>query len=176
MALSLETNQLLIREFAITDALFIVRLLNTPSWIKYIGDKGISTIRAAQQYIVERFHKGYEEKGYGAWLVSLKNTNEPVGLCGLFQRGYLEFPDIGFAFLPQFEGKGYAYEATAATIQYAIQQLKLSCLLAITQDDNSRSVRLLERCGFAYKETMLPPDENRPLLVFSRELPAEEHP
>ncbi|RXK87307.1 GNAT family N-acetyltransferase [Filimonas effusa] len=171
MALMLETSQLLIREFAITDAAFAFRLLNTPSWIRFIGDKGIYSISEAQDYIVQRFHKGYEETGYGAWLVLLKETNQPVGLCGLFQRTYLEHPDIGFAFLPQFEGKGYAYEATTATIAYAEEQLRLPCLLAITHDDNDRSVRLLERAGFAYKETMLPPDENKPLLVFRRALP-----
>lgn len=173
MALVLETEQLLIREFAVSDAAFLMRLLNTPSWIQFIGDRHISTIAGAEDYITQRFFKGYEERGYGAWLVLLKQTLEPIGLCGLFQRDYLEHPDIGFAFMPAFEGKGYAYEATAATITYAAAELSVPCLLAITQDDNHRSVRLLERAGFRYYETVLPPDEEQPLLLFRLDFPTD---
>jgi RimJ/RimL family protein N-acetyltransferase len=170
MAIALETNKLLIREFATGDAAFVMQLLNTPSWLQFIGDRHITTLTDAENYIIQRFQKGYEEYGYGAWLVVLKQTNEPVGLCGLFQRDYLEQPDVGFAFLPEYEGKGYAYEATVATIDYAVQYLKVPYLLAITQDDNNRSVHLLERAGFRYKETLLPPDENQELLLFMLDL------
>jgi RimJ/RimL family protein N-acetyltransferase len=173
MAIALETNKLLIREFAVGDAAFVMQLLNTPSWLHFIGDRHITTLTNAEEYILHRFQKGYAENGYGAWLVQLKDTNAPVGLCGLFQRDYLEHPDIGFAFLPEFEGKGYAYEATAATINYAAAQLRLPYLLAITQDDNNRSVSLLERSGFRYRETIVPPDEEQALLLFELSLTSQ---
>lgn len=111
-----ETQNLIIRQFSINDAAFIFELLNTPAWKQFIGDRGIETIDDAVNYITNGPLAAYDKYGYGLWLVALKETGQPMGMCGLVKRSYLSLPDIGFAFLPGFEGKGYGYESAMGTI------------------------------------------------------------
>ncbi|SKD09393.1 Protein N-acetyltransferase, RimJ/RimL family [Chitinophaga ginsengisegetis] len=170
MKVLFETPRLQVRTFAATDDAFVLELLNTPSWLQYIGDRQIRTLADAQRYIMNNLLRLYAEQGYGAWVVVLKETGKPTGICGLFKRKYLEQPDLGFAFLPAYEGLGYAYEAATATIEYSRQQLPFSRLFAITQQDNHRSVRLLERSGFTLQGTILPPGEVEELMLFDLEL------
>jgi len=170
MKILFETPRLQVRTFAATDDAFVLELLNTPSWLQYIGDRQIRTLADAQRYIMNNLLKLYAEQGYGAWVVVLKETGNPIGICGLFKRKYLDQPDLGFAFLPAFEGLGYAYEAATGTITYSRQQLPFTRLFAITQPDNHRSVRLLERSGFTRQGTILPPGEAEELMLFDLEL------
>jgi RimJ/RimL family protein N-acetyltransferase len=101
MKILFETPRLALRTFAAADDEFIMRLLNTPSWLQYIGDRNIRTLADAQRYIMNNLLKLYAEQGYGAWVVVLKETGAPIGICGLFKRKYLDQPDLGFAFLPE---------------------------------------------------------------------------
>ncbi|TWF33829.1 RimJ/RimL family protein N-acetyltransferase [Chitinophaga polysaccharea] len=167
MKILFETPRLQLRTFAASDDKFILELLNTPSWLQYIGDRQIRTLADAQRYIMNNLLRLYAEQGYGAWVVVLKETNAPIGICGLFKRKYLDQPDLGFAFLPEAEGKGYAYEAAAATLEYTRNELALPYLFAITQQDNHRSVRLLTRSGFTLQGTILPPGEAEELMLFN---------
>ncbi|MBS0028114.1 GNAT family N-acetyltransferase [Chitinophaga sp. 22321] len=170
MKVLFETPRLQLRTFASSDDTFILELLNTPSWLQYIGDRQIKTLADAQRYILNNLLRLYAEQGYGAWVVVLKDTGKPIGICGLFKRKYLEQPDLGFAFLPEAEGQGYGYEAATGTLAYTKQQLELPRLFAITQPDNHRSVRLLERSGFTLQGTIQPPGELTELMLFNIEL------
>jgi RimJ/RimL family protein N-acetyltransferase len=142
------TQRLTLRHVVPEDAQFLCRLLNEPSWLQNIGDRGVRTVPEAQRYIQDKFSRSYESFGFGMYLTELTADRTPIGLCGLVKRSYLSGPDIGFAYLPQFWGSGYAFEAAAAVMRYSNSGLGLAKLLAIVKPDNIRSVRLLDRLGF----------------------------
>lgn len=162
-----ETERLFIRQLDLSDAAFMLELVNTPAWLQYIGNRNVHTIEDAERYLANGVLKSYAENGYGGWLIVLKESGQSVGVCGLFQRAYLPAPDLGFAFLPDHAGKGYAYEAATATLAYVKQQFTyLDTLYAITIPENSRSVRLLEKCHFQCISTLKPPGENDDVKLF----------
>ena len=146
----LETERLYLREVTSTDAPFILDLLNQATFKRYIGDRGVRTLAHAREYIAERFTQSYRDNGFGLYLMEMKAKATPIGLCGFVRRKELPDPDIGFAVLPQFEKKGYAYEAAEAAIHYGRQTLRLSRILAITTLDNESSGRLLEKIGLGF--------------------------
>jgi RimJ/RimL family protein N-acetyltransferase len=143
------TDRLKLLPLQIKDAPFILKLLNTPGWIKYIGDRNVYTLEEAKDYIINGPLKSYELNGYGLYRVELSDDTV-IGLCGLINREILPFPDIGFALLPDFEGKGYISEAALATKQYATSQFGLKQLCGITTIDNLASIRVLEKIGMKY--------------------------
>lgn len=156
----LETERLILRLVAETDAEFILDQLNQPSFIEFIGDRGVRTVEEARNYIQTRFTKSYEDNGYSLYLVELKESLTPIGLCGFVKRDTLPDPDIGFAFLPQFSGKGYAVESARGVIEYGRDVLQFERVLAITTQDNGSSGRLLEKIGFAFERLIeMPPDD-----------------
>lgn len=163
----LETERTILREVVETDAAFILDLLNQPSFIKFIGDRNVRTIEQARDYIESRFAESYQQFGFGMWAVELKETNAPVGICGFVKRDTLPDADIGFAFLPQFEKKGYAYESAAATIEYGIDALNLKRVLAITSKDNESSGRLLEKLDFKFESLIALSGGDEELKLFS---------
>jgi ribosomal-protein-alanine N-acetyltransferase len=115
----LQTNRLAITELTITDASFILELVNSPGWLQYIGDRGIKDKQGAENYILNGPMSSYERYGHGLYLVTLKQTGERIGICGILKRDTLEHADIGFALLPQYFGKAYAYEAASAVLENA---------------------------------------------------------
>lgn len=143
----IETNQLILRKLTLDDAEFMLRLLNDEAWHRYIGDRGIRTVEGARDYIVNGAMESYDRLGFGLFLTELKEYATPIGLCGLIKRDSLTDVDIGFAFLPEFRGQGYAYEAAAATLEYGRTTIGLERIVAITTIDNERSGRLLEKIG-----------------------------
>jgi [ribosomal protein S5]-alanine N-acetyltransferase len=161
------TERLNLREFTLEDAKFIIKLLNTEGWIKYIGDRNIATAEDAKAYLSKGILKGYLEKGFGFYLVELKDNKTPIGMCGLIQRDSLPHTDIGFAYLPEFEGKGYAFEAANATMVLAKERFKLDTILAITLPSNERCISLLEKIGMKKIDTYIEPDTTEELFVFS---------
>jgi len=161
-----ETPNLTIRRFTTNDGAFIFELLNTPTWIEFIGDRDIKTREDAVGYIKNVLLAIYEKNSFGPWLISLKETNKPIGLCGLFQREYLDKPDLGFAFLPGFAGCGFAYEASLAALALAKNKYAINELYATTTDTNIRSQRLLERCGFT-RTGVVTTTEGETLLLYT---------
>jgi RimJ/RimL family protein N-acetyltransferase len=147
----LETERLILRWLSTDDAAFILRLVNEPSWLKYIGDKGVRTIQDAENYIRNGPVEMYGRLGFGLYLVELKDGSEPLGICGLIKRKSLEHVDLGFAFLPNFWRNGYAYEAAAAAMSYGKSVLGLSRIVAIVSQDNHPSSKLLEKLGFRFE-------------------------
>ena len=165
----LETERLRLRRFTIDDTKFIIKLVNSPGWIEFIGDRNIKTDDQAREYLQNGPLKSYELNGFGLSLVELKNEGTPIGMCGIIRRYMLENPDIGFAFLPEFTGKGLAFEIANATMKYAKDQLKLPIVYAITVPRNQSSIKLLEKIGMRFLRLFSFPDENEELMLFSSE-------
>jgi RimJ/RimL family protein N-acetyltransferase len=148
----LQTERLTLHQLTLTDTPFIIELLNTEGWLKYIGNRNVKTADQARQYLLNGPLKSYADNGFGLYRVSLKNSGTPIGLCGLVKRAYLPGPDIGYAFLPGAAGKGYAFEITNAVIRFAFTELQIDRLFAITFPDNLRSVKLLLKAGMNFEE------------------------
>lgn len=150
----LTTERLVLRELTPGDAPFILHLVNEPSWLRFIGDRGIRTLDDARAYIVNGPVAMYRRCGFGLWLVELRATGAPIGICGPIRRDILPDVDLGFALLPEYWGQGYAHEAAAATIAHAKTTLALTRLVAITAPDNHASQTLLKKLGFTYERTL----------------------
>ena len=146
------TSRLALREMdSAVDAEFIFRLLNTPKFLKYIGDRGIRSADEAVEFIENRYRQSYRDHGFGLYTVELISNRAQIGICGFVRRDTLPEADIGFAFLPEFEGNGYGREAAAATLKFGREKLGLTRILAITSPDNDASVRLIEKLGFTFE-------------------------
>jgi len=147
----LETDRLNLRWLSTDDAEFILELLNEPSFLRFIGDKGVRTLDDARNYILNGPVDMYNRLGFGLYLTELKDGAVSLGICGLIKRDSLEDVDIGFAFLPKFWSKGYAYEAAAAVMTYGKTVLGVNRIVAITSPDNYASGRLLEKLGLRFE-------------------------
>ena len=146
-----ETERLILREIdSAADAEFILELLNSPGFLKYIGDRGVRSAGQSRDFIDNRLRKSYADHGYGLYVVELKDGGQAAGICGFVKRDELPGPDLGFALLPDFENKGYAYESAAAVLNYGRTALGFTRVLAITSRDNDRSGKLLEKLGFGF--------------------------
>ncbi len=150
----LETDRLILRRLAIEDAEFILRLLNEPSFLRFIGDKGVRTIDDARDYIQNGPVNSYERFGFGLYLTELKETHVPIGICGLLKRDSLENVDVGFAFLPQFWQQGFAIESAAAVMAYGRNTLGLDRIVAITSPGNDESIKVLVKLGLEFERTI----------------------
>jgi RimJ/RimL family protein N-acetyltransferase len=147
----LETDRLILRWLSVEDAEFILRLLNEPSFIRFIGDKGVRTIDDARAYILEGPVSSYERFGFGLYLTELKEQGVAIGICGLLKRESLEDVDIGFAFLPEFWNKGYAFESASAVMAYGRDVIGLDRIVAITSADNDGSINVLGKLGLRFE-------------------------
>lgn len=144
----LTTARLELRCVALEDAAFFLRLLNEPSWLANIGDRGVRSPADAERYIRDTVQGPYESRGYGMYVVQLRATGQPVGVCGLVKREFLPGPDLGFALLPEFVGCGYASEAARAMMGHAQSTLGIARLYALVKRGNQRSMKVLGRLGF----------------------------
>ncbi len=150
----LETPRLVLKEFNLEDAAFILELVNTDDWLNFIGDRKVANLEDAQNFISHKLRPSYAQKGFGLWAVYLKEENQAIGMCGLVNRDSLDDIDIGFALLPKFYKKGYALEAAQATMNFAHEQLQISRIIGITNSDNSNSILLLNKLGLYYEKTI----------------------
>lgn len=147
-AFVLQTERLILRRFRLSDAEFIVGLLNEPSFLRYIGDKGVRTIEEAHAYLQGGPIDSYNRLGFGLYLTIRKADGVPIGMCGLLKRDSLPDVDIGFAFLPSCWGQGFAFESASAVIEHGRSDFGLARIVAVTNIENHDSIRLLERLGF----------------------------
>ena len=162
----LETGRLILRELTPGDGAFILRLLNEPSFLRFVGDKGIRTVADAIAWIENGPRAMYARYGYGLYRVELRETAEPIGICGLVNRDWLADPDIGFSLLPSYWSQGYALEASRTVMNQARQVHGLNTLLAITNSDNASSIRLLSTLGFSFQGQVRTPDGKEELSVW----------
>jgi [ribosomal protein S5]-alanine N-acetyltransferase len=144
----LETERLILREVDHEDAPFVLELLNTPKFIQYIADRGVRDLDGARQYIEDRYLASYRDNGYGLYGVVEKSSGKVIGACGFVRRPGLSGPDIGFSFLPEYEGLGYGFESASAVLKYGNETLGFDRVYAITSLDNERSGNLLSKLGF----------------------------
>tara|TARA_R110000868_G_scaffold240846_6_gene495447 strand:- start:439 stop:945 length:507 start_codon:yes stop_codon:yes gene_type:complete len=164
----IETKRLIISKFSISDAPFFLELVNSPNWIKYIGDRNIKTIEDAEKSITNGHLKSYKEHGFGFYKLALKEKNIPIGTCGLIKRDTLAEVDLGFAFLPEHEGKGFGFEASGEVMKLAKHQFNLKKLVAITNPDNKNSIKLLEKLRFTLEKEVSPFKDDEKLLLFTK--------
>jgi RimJ/RimL family protein N-acetyltransferase len=162
----LQTERLTIRRLTTDDSTFIIELLNTPGWLKFIGDRNVRTTEEAIGYLTNGPLKSYAENGFGLYLVATRADDTPIGMCGILKRPTLDNPDIGYALLPTFAGMGYAYEMASAVLKYALQDLNLQTIAAITLPDNANSVKLLEKLGLKNKGPFVAEGSKETLLLF----------
>ena len=167
MHFQLETDRLRLREFVADDAEFILELLNQPSFIQFIGDKGVRSVDDAKNYIATGPVESYRRYGFGLYLVELKDRRVPIGMCGVLKRESLPDPDLGFAFLPESWGQGYAFEAASAVLNEARDSFKLTRILAITNPDNDASIKLLGKLGLQFERVMQLSSDSDAVKLFS---------
>lgn len=162
----LETKRLELSEFTSKDALFFYEQVNDPAWIQFIGDRNVKTIEDAEKYLSNKIIPSYQKNGFGFYKVALKKNNTPIGMSGLVDRDGLEHIDVGYAFLPNYRGKGYAFEATKAVLDYAKNVLKINPIVAITDLDNVKSIQLLERLGLQFYKIIKISAESKECRLF----------
>ena len=166
-----ETNRLLISKITLKDASNFLKLVNSPNWLKYIGDRHVKTIKDAKNYLKNGTLKSYSTYGFGFYKLQLKAKNkEFIGTCGLVKREQLDDVDIGFALLPEFEGQGFGYEASQAIMQLTKEKFNLKRIVAITLPSNTNSIKLLEKLGLSYEKRVNPFEDGEELLLFAKTL------
>lgn len=165
--LVLETDRLVLRRLALDDAPFILALLNEPSFIQNIGDKGVRTLDDARAYLSNGPLASYERYGFGLFAVESRETGEVMGICGLIKRDSLDDVDLGFAFLPAYWGQGYAVEAAAAVKRYGRERFGLRRIVAITIPSNRGSMRVLEKVGFRFEKMVRLTEDGEELRLYS---------
>ena len=161
-----ETDRLLLRPTSEEDTNLIYRLLNTPKWLKYIGDRNIKSSEDAKAYIKNKMTPQLERLGYGNYTVTRKEDQAKMGTCGLYDRDGVEGVDIGFAFLPDYEKKGYAFEAATKIMEVGFSEFKINQIQAYTSKANSASQKLLEKLGMQQTGTTYFPNDDEELLVY----------
>ena len=171
---SLKTARLELRPTTEEDAAFILELLNTPTWIQNIGDRQVTTLQAAKQYIQERMLPQVERLGFGNFTLLRIEDGKKVGTCGLYDREGLEGVDIGFALLPAYERMGYAFESAAKLMQLAEHYWNLSMVQGITITTNTASQKLLEKLGLQFIEYIYLPNDEAELMLYRRVFESSE--
>ena len=166
----LTSARVAVRDLTMSDAPFIVTLLNDSDFIRNIGDRGVRTETDACEYLRAGPLASYARHGFGLRAVTPAGTDEPMGICGLLKRDTLPHPDLGFAFLPPFRARGYAFEAATLVIDDARARLRVQTVLAIVNPENAASIRLLERLRFRSVGTTRLAGDSPELLLFSADL------
>lgn len=166
----IRTHRLHLRPIVEADAPFIRTLLNEPSFLQYIGDRGVRTEEDARGYIEKGPAASYLRHGFGLLLVEEQVSGTAVGMCGILRREGLDDPDLGFAFLPAYWSRGFASEAAAAVLAHAGTALGLPRVVAIVQPDNPGSLRVLEKLGFTFERTVVLPGASVELRLLGRTL------
>lgn len=161
-----ETERLILKPASQEDAAFFLELYNMPTFIRFIGDRNLRTINETEIYIEKRFRPQFDKLGFGNYVVILKETHQKIGAVGVFERDGLDVMDIGFSFLGNFEGKGYAYESASFLKTMVSQKYGVHRLSAITSKDNFSSQRLIERLGLTYRKLVVLPEETEELLYY----------
>ena len=163
----IKSERLILRPFTLSDAAFIFDLVNQPSFIQNIGDRGIRTLSDAEKYLKNGPMSSYAKNGFGLLAVTQNDTGQPIGMCGLIKRDTLEDVDIGYAFLPRFWSKGYALESAQAVMNHAKDIVGLKRVVAIVDPANARSIRLLEKIGMTFEKTVKLAEDDIDLKLFS---------
>lgn len=166
----LETDRLVLRYLTTNDSTFIIELLNEPSFIQNIGDRKVRTEEDARKYLLNGPLESYDKHGFGLFMVELKDSKVPIGMCGLIKRDNLPDADVGFAFLPQYWMKGYAFESASAVLKYAKETCGLNRILGIVNPGNAASIRVLEKLGLKFESTVKMPQDDFEIKLYAADL------
>ncbi len=166
----LESDRLTLHEMTLGDAGLMLAIWNDPAFVRHVGDRGIRTNEAAEEAMRQGILRLYEDYGYGPFRIALKDSGEAIGISGLFRRDGLDDPDIGYATLPDYCGKGYAYEAACAVIEHAKTVLGLERLIAIISPENAASIRLIGKLGFEFERMHRMPDDDHEVGIYGKSL------
>jgi ribosomal-protein-alanine N-acetyltransferase len=164
----LETSRLTLRRLQFDDAPFVVALLNEPSFLENIGDRGVRTIEDAHRYLREGPMAMYSRHGFGLWHATTKADGAPIGMCGLLKRDNLPDVDIGYALFPAYWGRGFAEEAATAVIEHAGRKFGLTRLIGVVSETNSSSIRVLEKCGLVFERMVAMSPDEKPVRLYGR--------
>lgn len=167
---TLETQRLTLRYLTIDDAELMLAIWNDPAFVRYVGDRGVRTIESAQEAMRQGVLKLYEEHDYGPFRIAVRDTGEAIGICGLFHREGLDDPDIGYATLPEYCGRGYAYEAACAVIDDSAARLAIERLIAIISPQNSASIGLIGKLGFEFERMHRMPGSDDDIGIYGKSL------
>ncbi|MFT5138238.1 MAG: ribosomal-protein-alanine N-acetyltransferase [Arenicella sp.] len=159
------TSRTTLAPLSVADAPFMFELMMSPSYLRFIGDRGLASIQDTENYIDSYFLKSAITHGFG-YFVATNAKGARVGTVGFMQKEYLKYPDIGFAFLPQFSGLGLAYEVSQAALEYARDEWHLTNLDAVTDSDNAASKNLLKRLNFEFIEEIRNPENQQCLQLY----------
>jgi len=168
--MTLQTERLRLRWLTLDDAELMLAVWNDPAFVRFVGDRGIHTLDAAKTTMREGVMRLYEDYGYGPFRMALVDSGEPIGICGLFRREGLDDPDIGFATLPDFCGRGYAFEAARAVIDHARDDLELPRLTAIVSPENGASVGLIRKLGLRFERMYRMVDDKDCVAIYGMQL------
>lgn len=162
-----QTPRLGLRELTIGDAEFILGLVNEPSFLANIGDKGVRTLADAREFILDGPWRRGQKPGYGQFMVELKPEGVPIGVCGLLYREKLDLTDVGCAFLPAYWRQGFAYEAAAAVMEYGRSTLGVEKIVGLTSEENLASIALLEKFGMTFQGMVKMSDDDPGTALYS---------
>ncbi len=163
-----ETERLILRPTSVEDASFVLRLINTPKWLRFVGDRKVYSEEDAKLYIQERMLPQLQRLGYSNYTLIRKSDSAKVGCCGLYDREGLEGVDIGFALLPEFERQGYAFEAAHRIMKAAKEDFKIEHIKGITSKQHFASQKLLEKLGLIRTGLITLPEEEEELLLYEK--------
>jgi ribosomal-protein-alanine N-acetyltransferase len=165
-----DTSRLSLREITTDDAAFILRLLNDPAFLQFVGDKQVCDLESAKNYILEGPVASYKTHGFGLYLVELIDSGEPIGMCGIIKREFLDHAEIGFAMMPEYRRKGYGFEAAQVTLDFAREELQLRRIVAITAENNDPSIKLLEKLSLGFDKLIDLPSGDKKIKLYARDL------
>lgn len=161
-----ETERLRLRPIARADAPLLLELMNDPDFLEHVGDRGLRTVADAERYLSEKLLPSHRKFGFGMCVAELKESGEPVGMCGLFQRDGMEDVDIGYSIRRVYWRRGLAYEAAAALFRHGREVLGLPRIVAIAGPRNTSSIRLLEKLGLRFERMIRMPDSGQETQLF----------
>jgi RimJ/RimL family protein N-acetyltransferase len=162
-----ETGRLILAKVTLQDAPFFLELLNTPNYIKYVGDRKIRTLSATKEYLQNGILKSYQKYGFGFYKILLKSEElKTIGICGLIKRDELKNVDIGFGFLPEYEGRGFGFESANQVLKLAQHHFGLKTVAAVVSRNNSNSIKLLSKLGLDYQKKVIPFEDGEELLLY----------
>ena len=166
----LETERLRLRWLTLDDADLMLAIWNDPAFVRHVGDRGIRTLDEARDEMAKGALRLYATYGFGPYRMALKDDDTAIGICGLFRRDNLDEPDIGYALLPEYCGKGYAYEASCAVMEYARTVLQVPRLVAIISPENSASIGLIRKLGLRFERMHNMPDDDGEVCIYGMQL------
>lgn len=165
----LETERLILRRFTAEDADLMLAVWNDPDFVEHVGDRGIRSLAEARDALEAGAMAMYSRLGYGPYCMTLRESGQRIGICGLFKRDNLEDPDIGFGLLPDYRRDGLAHEAALAVLQEARSALGLARVTAIVSPANEASVRLIRKLGLSYAGPIRMPGDRDDVSLYAVE-------